>query len=248
MDIFNILKAFIAAITSVILSVTGHGIVATSTPQTVMEMASTTDAIVYQVAQTATTTEPSAVQQAYELGKAVGEMKAKAEMISKEVATATPLSTSLSTTPVVAPQPAPDPTPIITQPTQTIMTPTPIIASAPVSQARIEIMNPIPTKGLGRQHVASSTVQNEDNYVVLGAIVYDAEGKVDKTAVVTISATDDTQNKVENGSGELVTIYTDGVKEQVYGYVYSYDFKTAGDHTITFSANGLSKEVVINAK
>lgn len=234
MDIFSILKAFIGAITAVILSATGHGIVATSTPQTAIEMASTTDAIVYQVAQTATTTEPSAIQQAYELGKSVGELKARVEMLDKVIATTTPAT----------PQIVPQPTQIINQPTQNIMTP----ATAPISQARIEIISPIPTKGLGRQHVASPTIEGEDNYVVLGAIVYDANGNVDKNAVVTISATDASQNKVENGAGDMVTIYTDGVKNQVLGYVYSYEFRTQGDHTITFSVNGLTKDVVINAK
>lgn len=246
MEIINALRQFLAEFTVLVMTLIAPTPVPLPVPVVIESIATSTVATVtkaplYQTPQTSTTTEKSAVIQAFELGKIVGRAEVSLDIAQAKIGT-----TTVTNTPITS-QPAPEPTQVINQPIQTIMTPTPI-ASAPVSQARIEIISPIPTKGIGRQHIASPTVEGEENYVVLGAIVYDANGNVDKSAVVTISATDASQNKVENGAGDMVTIYTDGVKSQVLGYVYSYEFQTPEDHTVTFSANGLSKSVVINAK
>lgn len=130
--------------------------------------------------------------------------------------------------------------------------------SAPTSQARIDIISPIAGKGLGPRldpttgvdlgYVSSPTVQNESNYIVLGAILYNDDGSVNNTATMTITATDSTQNKVLQGTGDVMKIYPNGELRQVYGYTYSYDFHTSGQHTITFSANGIQKSVTVMVK
>ena len=120
-----------------------------------------------------------------------------------------------------------------------------------ISQAHIEI-HPIQRNGLNKEYIANPDTTDNNNFnghfIVLGAVVYDANGNVDRDAVMTITTSDATQNKVKNGTGDVITIYPNDEKLQVLGYKFNYDFKTPGDHTITFSANGLSKDVTINAK
>ena len=242
MDIINILKALVGSMVAVILSITGQVTVATTTPQMVVEVASTTDAIVRQVEEIATTT-PSTLIQAYELGKTVGELKARVEMLDTIPVQATTTLKVVQSVPMPTEIPQPTTAKIINQPIQDTMTKT-----IPTKQTRIDIVSPIPSKGIDRKHVASPTVKGEDNYVVLAAIVYYENGNPDKFAKVVISTTDKSQDKVLNGTGDIVTIYPNGAKRQVFGYVYSYDFRTSGDHTITFATNGVEKSVVINAK
>lgn len=142
-------------------------------------------------------------------------------------------------------------------------TPT-VPASIPTSQARIEIVN-YPTD-LTRQYSAmpaSCKLVIGSNYndvdcspnaypnngdVTLKAVLYHDDGSVNQTGVMQISATDARQNKTFNGTGDIVTFYKGDQKQQVYGYVFGYHFLVSGDHTITFSANGLSKSVTLMAQ
>ena len=125
------------------------------------------------------------------------------------------------------------------------------------SQAAIEIISPIAGKGIGPRldfdgndmgYVASSTVENESNYIVLGLIVYDYDGENTKTVVVTVTATDSSQNKTMNGTGNQKTMYYDGIAKVMWYYPFSYDFKFAGQHTITFSTGDMTKSVTLTVK
>lgn len=247
MEIINALRQFLAEFTVLVMTLIAPTPVPLPVPTVIESIATSTVATVikapsYQIPQTSTTTEKSAVIQAFELGKIVGKAEASLDIAQAKIET-----TTVTNTPIAS-QPTPEPTQVINQPTQITMTPTPTqIASAPVSQARIEIY-PIQRNGLSKEYKASPEPTEKENFIVLGAIVYDVNGNVDRDAVVTITTSDATQDKVKNGTGDVITIYPNEEKLQVLGYKFNYDFKTPGDHTITFSANGLSKSVVINAK
>ncbi len=122
--------------------------------------------------------------------------------------------------------------------------PEPIIEPK-ISMKKIEIISPIRGKGLDREYVANSQVENESNYVELGLVVYDDAGEITKMDKVVITATDETQSKTINTTGNVTRIYTNGVEKTVYYYPFHYEFKTAGDHIITFEANGLSESVTL---
>jgi hypothetical protein len=113
----------------------------------------------------------------------------------------------------------------------------------PVSLARIEIVNPWPGKGLGRQYKAAPQISDESNYIEIGAVLYNADGIVNTSAPMTVSATDSSQNKNLNGTGN----YSPRV-EGGYYYPFTYEFKSPGEHTITFQANGITKAVKVNAE
>lgn len=161
--------------------------------------------------------------------------------------------------PVYVPPLAPSPTALPTPPIEPEPpAPTPTPAPQPQIQAKMNtltIFNPIATKGIGKRldpvtgievgYRASAEVIDESNYVYIGAILRDASNNNIKTATVTVTATDASQNKTIVGTGTLGYIYvgettatTDPVKTPVYYYPFTYNFKTAGQHTITFSADG----------
>ncbi|GEM_PF-2111722 len=89
-----------------------------------------------------------------------------------------------------------------------------------------------------KQYLPMNVPGDEMNFAQVHAIVYNDDGSVTRTAEMTITATDATQNQILKGTGALI----DGV----YVYVFSYFFKTVGDHTITFAANGQTASVTIN--
>lgn len=109
--------------------------------------------------------------------------------------------------------------------------------------ASIEIISPIPGKGTGRTYTAQPQVVDETNYVELGLIVRNDAGEPIKNAVVTITATDETQNKTLNGTGNIYPRYENEVRILTPFYPFHYEFHTVGDHTITFSVNGMTQSV-----
>ena len=122
-------------------------------------------------------------------------------------------------------------------------------APIPVSQARIEIVSPIPGKGLGREYSATTTEErNEGNYMVIGAIVYDAAGEPSKTALVNVTATESDQDEIKQGTGVVMNVYVDGQKRQLPVYSYTYEFHQSGKHTITFTSGDLSESVSVDVK
>lgn len=161
-------------------------------------------------------------------------------------------------TPTLAP--VSEPTPVsVPQPTTTLVPVTP-----PVSFARIEFVNRylnrlptdktysvLPSDCKLEEGVMNSfsCAYDSTNTVELRAVVYKDDGSVDRTALVSVTATDSTQNKQLNGTGNMVTFYTkDGQRHDEYGYVFNYGFTSAGPHTITFSAaSGLSTSMTLIA-
>jgi len=113
------------------------------------------------------------------------------------------------------------------------------------SMTTIEIISPIGGKGLGRTYQASPEIVDELNYIEIGAIIRNEDGVVVKDATVVVEATDASQNKELVGTGDLTPIYPNGKKTFVSYYPFHYEFKTSGDHTITFTTNGVSEEVTV---
>ncbi len=116
----------------------------------------------------------------------------------------------------------------------------------------LEIINPINGKGANKVHTAyrpdQKEADDEENYVVLGCIVRDANGNARKDAVVTITATDQSQNKTLNGTGDIKKIYEGEAKKTVHFYPFEYHFKTKGKHTITFTCEGVTASVDLDVK
>ena len=116
------------------------------------------------------------------------------------------------------------------------------------SMKSLTIISPIPGKGLGREYIAGSQVIGEENYIELGLIVKDDAGNPIKDIIVEIEATDSTQNKTLNGTGTVKKIYDGEVPTLTPYYPFHYEFKTAGDHVITFKADGLIESVTLQVK
>lgn len=94
---------------------------------------------------------------------------------------------------------------------------------------------------------AGSVTPSTDNYVDLGVIVRDDNGNVLRDVTVEVTSTDQSQNKSLVGSGDLTSIYPNGEKKFVHYYPYRYEFRTIGDHTITFTTGGVSQSKIFNA-
>ena len=107
----------------------------------------------------------------------------------------------------------------------------------------IEIINPITGKGLGREYKANSEVENEANYIEIGAIIRDENNIVMDNVVVSVETSDPTQNKAMTGTGNIVTIKTKTKKIRIPYYHLHYEFRQSGNHKITFEV-GNSKEHV----
>ena len=160
------------------------------------------------------------------------------ELQSPSTATISPLPAIIQSEPSIAPPP-----PAI-QPEVVA----PLNPSAPVAinqnlMTTIEIISPIPGKGLGRTYTAQAEIVDESNYIELGLICRDGQGNALKTPEVTIVATDTAQNKTLNGTGNVLPIGEKKVKTPFYPF--HYEFKTVGDHTITFTCNGVSDSVTL---
>ena len=246
MNILSILKALAGAITAAFLAITGSG--AVPQPAQVQEIASTTDAVVTEAIRTAATTTPDDVQQAYELGKQIGQMQAKADQITS------------TTTTTMAPAQPPAPAPAIgngAAPAQATPAPTvPTAASAPAptapaSLARIDVINPIAGKGV-RPGISTKGDMDErgnpSNEVVVGAVVYGDDGQPTDSATVTVAPTDAGQGKTIVGTGDVTPIYVNGERRLVPVYMFTYEVKASGPNEIAFSALGTSGKVGFDAK
>lgn len=124
------------------------------------------------------------------------------------------------------------------------------VQTPPASQARIEIISVDPSKPLvGTMYsVAPDSVKSAGEatetmqVATLGAIVYDADGNNDKTSAVEVQTDDATQDKTINGTGNM------NGNSGLYYYPFNYLFRTVGDHTITFTVNGVSQSVTLEAQ
>lgn len=174
--------------------------------------------------------------------------QAQAVAIQALAASDTILSASSTNTVPSAPAPAtPSPAaptaaaPVTTENTNINNTPPPM----PQSQARIEIISPIPGKGLGREYRMNTGPLDEANYIELGAVVYDDAGAPTNQPTVVITATDQGQGKTLTGTGNVTPIYVNGEKRVVPVYAYHYEFHSAGEHTITFASGNLTESVTV---
>lgn len=113
-------------------------------------------------------------------------------------------------------------------------------ASAPVSQARIEIINQSNHHRIEDNHVATTSEGNldDDNVMDIAAIVYDDNGSIVTTGKIQITTTDSSQD---------TTTFARNVNGQIY-FPFEYIFRTVGDNTVTFSMNGITKSVTVTAK
>lgn len=220
------------------------GFTGTQVPQThdVAQVASTTDAIVEEISSNASSTNPKSIAQAYELGKAIGRLQEKTEQVNNKATstmqekTDAPISTAPDTTPSPMPESSPKEE---------------VVPTTPVSKARLEIVSPLPGKGLGREYLAAPEVVDESNYIELGAILYGEDGEPVSDQEVRVSVTGEgiLVAKRMKGTGNVMNTYKDGQRITVPVYPYHYEFKTAGDHEIVFETlDGLSASVTLTAK
>lgn len=136
----------------------------------------------------------------------------------------------------IIPESSPQPTP----------EPEPILAPKPMTQYTLEVISPIPIKGLNREYSARQQIMDEQNYVELGLLIKDSNGEYMKDVEVVIEATNADQNKTLNSTGNVTKIYINGQKKVVPYYPFSYEFKTPGMHTIKFSAMQKSETITFN--
>lgn len=116
-------------------------------------------------------------------------------------------------------------------------------SATPDSLGTIEIVYPVTRANLNIPHLARATPLDETNYVIIGAIYRNAEGVNDRSATMTITTDDGTQDKTLVGTGifDPTLDYPNGA----YYYGYQYDFTTVGNHVITFACNGVSQSITL---
>ena len=112
----------------------------------------------------------------------------------------------------------------------------------------IEIIDPINGKGRGREYFVGEKEDGDENSIYLGLIVRDEKGHLMDKALVTVTATDSSQNRSMQGTGNRRKIIEDGHRVSVPYYPYRYEFKIAGKHTITFEYEGIAEMVELLVK
>ena len=114
-----------------------------------------------------------------------------------------------------------------------------------LSMKSLKIISPINGKGLGRRYTAQSQIYDESNYVELGLIFRNENGDPISNALVTVEATDQSQNKQINGTGFTTPIPENGSAIATPYYQFHYEFKTTGQHVITFSTGDMTESVTL---
>lgn len=137
--------------------------------------------------------------------------------------------------------------PIYTPPPQApIQQSEPIVTTTPKQiMNTLKIINPYAGKGLGRTYKANPEIVDESNYIDIGLTVVNENGEYLSDLTVQVSATDESQNKTLNGTGNVTNIYPNGEKKTVHYYPFHYEFKTAGEHIITFTQGNLTESVTL---
>jgi len=112
---------------------------------------------------------------------------------------------------------------------------------------KIEIIDPIPGKGIeGRTITTSEEVDGIQisNEVYLGLVIFGKKNKTENTLVVQVTSdVDETQNKVLKGTGNITKTQVNGERKEVNYYPYTYKATKSGIHTITFTTEGLTKSI-----
>lgn len=248
MNILHAIKGIVLAITAIFVGLTSTK----PDPALVSQVNAIVASINTTATQTidqATTTTKEDVSSAYEIGKSVGALQAQAAALTDQ--SKLPMNDSPTTAPTSASTSAPSTTGPDTGATQTPVQaqPAPTVApTVPASKIDIEIVNPIPGKGLGRQYKAADQIVDESNYIEIGAIVYGDNGEPVSDTTVFFTATDQGQNKTLKGTGDVMKIYVNGEARQVPVYSVHYEFKTPGPHQLVFTALGMYKEVTVDVQ
>lgn len=112
----------------------------------------------------------------------------------------------------------------------------------------LEIVSPIDGKGLGREYIANPTAEKPENFIDIGVVFRDENGYVIRDENVKVTTTDSSQDKDMNGASSLMKIYENGSKKFIYYYDFRYEFRFPGDHTITFTSDGISQSVTVSVK
>lgn len=111
----------------------------------------------------------------------------------------------------------------------------------------LEIINPIPGKGLDRQYLARPEIKDEANYIELGLVVRNEQGNyLNNVTVLAESDRDQTQNQEMVGTGNVYNVFINNKKYKNPYYPFHYEFKSTGMHHITFSIGEQSVTVDIN--
>lgn len=119
----------------------------------------------------------------------------------------------------------------------------PILLVEEINMSSLEIISPMANKGLGRKYKASEITEDESNYIEIGLVIRDDDGKSTNLDKVIVTATDESQNKEINTTGNVTKVWIEQSQKTVYYYPFSYNFYTPGTHTITFESNGMTKSV-----
>lgn len=165
-----------------------------------------------------------------------------------------PAIISTATTTTMTPTRPPAPAPVPNQGTTAPISSTAengVGTAEPISQVRIDIISPLPGKGIRAGLSTSPSFDergNAKNEIDIGAVLYGDDGEAINNATVVVTATDPTQGKLINSTGNVTPIYVNGQKRVVPVYSFHYEFKTAGEHVITFSANGVSQSVTVQVE
>lgn len=115
-----------------------------------------------------------------------------------------------------------------------------------MNTATIEIINVDQNHPLDKPYIVTPDwkhVVNINQFANVGAILRDETGQVVRDQDMTITATDETQNKVEHGTGDMTAN-----PDNLYYYGFRYLFTTAGDHVITFAALGVEASLTLSAE
>lgn len=109
----------------------------------------------------------------------------------------------------------------------------------------LKTINPMRGKGFeeSKQYLAREQVKDELNYIDIGLLVLDENGDAVRDVEVKITTPDKDQDKTLTSTGNVYTEYVNGRKKRSYYYPFHYEFKTPGDHVITFESQG--KQAVV---
>ena len=152
----------------------------------------------------------------------------------------------------VLPQPELAPAPVTPAPTQTMPKEEKIEEKVEEKQAELtlELFAPVPEKWVeGRKYLAEINekpeLMDEYNYVDMGLYIKEGNNYLGNV-LCSVKATDDSQSKELNGTGNVRKIYINQSAKTVPYYSFHYEFKTVGTHEITFTCQGKSVSVTFD--
>lgn len=122
----------------------------------------------------------------------------------------------------------------------------------------LKIIDPIPHKGRRREYLArpddtcsqcGQEMPLTDQHIIhLGLVAYDQDGKCTKgRELVQVTTSDPEQNTVIDGTGNIHALRQEnGKRITLRYYPFTYHFRFAGEHKITFTVGKLNESVLVN--